>query len=133
MNLYRLLADLTVFTHLAYVLFVLLGAAAIFVGRLRGWSWIRNFYFRAAHLAAIGFVAVEGAFHIQCPLTALEDFLRIKAGETITQGTFIGRLAHELVFLDVPQKTMDVVYVFFGLFVLLTIFLIPPRWPKKGK
>ena len=38
---YRILADITVIVHVAYVLFVVLGVVAILLGWLRKWQWVR--------------------------------------------------------------------------------------------
>ncbi|MCA9205881.1 MAG: DUF2784 domain-containing protein, partial [Planctomycetales bacterium] len=100
MNIYRLLADAVVTLHIAYVLFVILGLLVVLVGRLLHWTWIRNPWFRFVHLAMIGIVVVESWLKITCPLTTLEDWLRLQAGETVTDGSFIGRWMHDLLFLE---------------------------------
>ncbi len=57
---YDALADLVVTIHAAYVGFVMLGFTAIVLGGAMGWRWVRNLYFRLAHLAAILLVCLEG-------------------------------------------------------------------------
>lgn len=42
-----------------FAAFVILGLAAVLLGKYRRWGWIRNFWFRLTHLAAIGFVIAE--------------------------------------------------------------------------
>jgi len=54
----RLLADVILVVHFAFVLFVVGGFALILAGAALGWAWIRNPAFRYAHLAAIVFVRV---------------------------------------------------------------------------
>src|ERR1700689_954096 len=99
---YRLLADLIVAIHSAYVAFVVVGQALILVGLLRRWRWVRNWWFRVAHLVAIVVVALETAFNIPCPLTVWEQRLREMAGDEVSRGTFIGDLLHNLIFVDAP-------------------------------
>jgi polyferredoxin len=130
---YRLLADFVVAIHFAYVAFVLVGAILVLVGALRHWAWVRNFWFRAIHLLMIGVVVGESFCNVLCPLTDWEDQLRELAGETVASGTFIGRLAHWLLFYDIPHSTLVVSYYLFGLAVLLTWLLVPPRWPWKRR
>lgn len=130
---YRILADLIVVAHLAYVLSVIVGLAAILLGRLLKWEWTRNFYFRIIHLLLIGIVVLEALFGIMCPLTTWEDDLRKAAGEDVTEGSFIGRLAHDLLFVDLSEETLTVCYCVFGALVLLTVLFIPPRWPWRRK
>jgi hypothetical protein len=131
MNLYDFLADAVVVFHLAFVVFVALGLAAILLGWLRGWRWVRNFWFRILHLAMIAAVVFEAVFGIGCPLTQWEDALRKKAGGTVQAGTFIGRLIDGILFVEVPSKTLNAIYCLFGLAVLVTLFCIPPRWPRR--
>jgi hypothetical protein len=130
---YRFLADLIVVVHFAYVAFVVLGLVVILLGIVRRWSWVRNFWLRALHLLLIGVVVFESVCGIVCPLTEWEDKLRELAGETVESGTFIGRWAHELLFLDLPPLSIvfTISYCIFGLVVLCTWFLAPPRWPWK--
>jgi hypothetical protein len=49
------LADAVVVLHFAYAAFVVGGFAAILLGRLLGWGWIRNLPFRIVHFAAMAF------------------------------------------------------------------------------
>ncbi|MGD0517424.1 MAG: DUF2784 domain-containing protein, partial [Thermoguttaceae bacterium] len=128
---YRILADLVVAIHLAYAGFIVLGMAAILLGIVLKWQWVRNFWFRLIHLSMIVIVVEESILGVICPLTDWEDQLRERAGETIREGTFIGRMLHEILFCDVSSCTLGIAYSLFGLAVLLTFFLAPPRWPWK--
>jgi hypothetical protein len=130
---YRLLADAVVAVHLALVGFIVLGMAAIVLGIALRRPWVRNFYFRAVHLAMIAIVVEKSILGTGCPLTDWEDRLREKAGETVVQGTFIGRLLHNILFWHVPQSTLNIAYYVFGLAVFLTFVLAPPRWPWKRR
>jgi len=133
MVFYSFLADLVVTVHAAYVAFVVLGLAAILVGIALGWRWIRNFWFRAAHLAAIAVVVVQALGGVLCPLTILENHLRKMAGEATYPGSFIGHWAHELIFYELPPEAFTPFYCLFGAAVLATFWLAPPRWPAKAK
>jgi len=53
------LADAILLLHFGFVLFVVGGLALTWIGAAAGWAWVRNFWFRAAHLGAIAFVAGE--------------------------------------------------------------------------
>jgi hypothetical protein len=131
MNVYCLLADVIVVVHLAYVAFVVVGLFVILLGWLLKWQWVRNFWFRVIHGALIGVVVFETIFGIYCPLTDWEDTLREKVGETVQQGTFIGRLADDVLFVDVDPTMMTWIYYLFGLLVLIAFFCVPPRWPQR--
>lgn len=130
------MADAVVVLHAAYVLFVVLGLAVILLGWARGWGWVRNFWLRLIHLAAIGFVAAEAVFDMACPLTTVERSLREQAGEATYAGDFIGHWAHEFVFLGamkVPDWAFTACYLGFALTVGLVFWLAPPGWPGRAK
>jgi hypothetical protein len=124
---YRLLADLVVAVHFAYVTFVVVGQLLILVGVLRRWRWVRNFWFRVAHLVAIAVVAGEALLGIACPLTEWESSLRVLGGTPNRGGTFIGNLLHDLLFFHAPEWVFTTAYVAFALLVLATFVLAPPR------
>jgi hypothetical protein len=79
--IFRLLADLTVVLHLAFVLFVVFGG--LLVLRHRAVAWV--------HVPAAAWGAwVEFAGWI-CPLTPLENWLREQSGGTAYTSSFVAR------------------------------------------
>lgn len=118
-----LLADIVLVVHFAFVLFVVGGLALTWIGAAAGWPWVRDFWFRAAHLAAIAFVAGEALLGIWCPLTLWEARLRGGAAEK----SFIAEWVHRLLYYDLPEWMFTVAYVLFGLVVALTWRWIPPK------
>jgi hypothetical protein len=123
----RVLADLTVVVHATYVSFVVFGLAAILLGIVFRWSWVRNIWFRTIHLIAIAIVVGESLFGIDCPLTVWERRLREMAGQTGYTGDFLGYWAHQLIFFRADPWVFTVVYTLFGLAVLAAFILAPPR------
>ena len=95
------LADAVVTLHFCVVAFIVGGELAILAGGLAGWSWVRNRWFRIAHLGRMVLVAAQSAFGVLCPLTTLENDLRLRAGRPLDQASFIGRWLHELLFVEV--------------------------------
>jgi uncharacterized protein DUF2784 len=124
---YRLLADLIVAIHAAYVAFVVIGLVLILVGVACRWGWVRNWWFRVAHLVAILIVAAEALLDYPCPLTEWEYRLREMGGQAVSGGTFIGDLLHNLIFYDAPPWAFTFAYVAFALAVALTFLIAPPR------
>jgi hypothetical protein len=133
MNIYCCLADAIAVVHFIFVVFVIGGMAAILAGIVLHWTWIRNFWFRAIHLAMIAAVVAESLCGIACPLTDWEDRLREAGGAPSEPGTFIGRLIDSVLFVDVSPSVLGVCYVVFGLLVLLAFVLAPPRWPRRSR
>jgi hypothetical protein len=79
--MYPLLADLVLIVHLAFVVFVLCGG--LFVLR---WQWIAWLHLPAATWGAV----VEFTGWI-CPLTPLENWLRVQGGEVGDEQDFTVR------------------------------------------
>jgi uncharacterized membrane protein YeaQ/YmgE (transglycosylase-associated protein family) len=131
MELYRFMADIVVVVHATYIGVVVFGLLAILVGRILRWQWVRNFWFRAIHLGMIAIVVAQALANVTCPLTTLEQNLRDKAGEATYTGSFIGHWVHELIFYEAPHSVFTAIYCVFGAVVVLTLLLVPPRWPGR--
>ena len=121
------LADLIVVLHLAYVLFVLVGFALIWLGVWLRWGWVRRPAFRVPHLLFTLIVPLEALGGVVCPLTTWERDLRLEAGQHPEEISFVGRLVREVLFYEAPDWVFTVCYVAFGLLVLGTLFLVPIR------
>ena len=130
MSFYRLLADLIVVFHAAYVAVVVFGVPATLLGAWRGWHFARNFWFRVVHLLMIGIVALEALVGVLCPLTEWEHQLREAAGGPVEQGSFVGRWAHRLIFVDVSLEMLTLCYCLFAAVVIVMFVMIPPRHPR---
>ena len=76
---YRLLADLVVLIHLAFIVFVALGA-------ILAWRWP---YLVWAHVPVVAWAVAIVAIGFTCPLTPLEKLLRRRAGGEAYEGGFI--------------------------------------------
>jgi polyferredoxin len=140
---YQLLADLVLATHVAVVMFVIGGLAAIIigncslrcstadihvrVGNFRGWGFVNGWWFRAAHLAAIAVVAAQAWLGVTCPLTTLESALRVKAGGTGYEASFIEYWLTRLLYYDAPAWVFTATYTLFGLAVAAAWWRFPPR------
>jgi hypothetical protein len=120
-----LLADLVLIVHFAFVAFVLVGLLAIWTGYFCNWKFVRNFWFRLAHVAAIGVVAAESVFGFVCPLTTWENELRFAGGETMYEESFVQHWLHRAMFFDLGPRFFTISYVIFFLIVLLSLWLVP--------
>jgi hypothetical protein len=127
--LWRVMADIVVAIHAAYVVIVVIGFAAILIGSAAQWRWVRNFYFRTAHLAMILLVCAEALFGATCPFTRLENVLRLRGDETGYARDFIGYWLDRLIFYNAPPWVFTAAYLTFGMLVLLTLWFVPVRRP----
>ncbi len=128
--MYGILADIVVATHVAYVAYVILGQVAILTAGAFKWSWGRNPYFRWSHLLLMAIVAVEAVMGWRCPLTIWEEQLRAAGGLAVQTGdTFMGRLLHDLLFIDGKDESFfTTLYLAMMVVVLQAFVFYPPRW-----
>lgn len=125
--MYAVAADLVLLVHFLFVVFIVFGLLLIFVGKLRNWRWVRNPWFRMAHMLGIAVVVVQSWFGVICPLTIWEMALRTRAGELAYQGSFISHWLGELLYYEAPAWVFVVCYTVFGGLVMLSWLLVRPR------
>lgn len=126
-SLYALVANLLLVAHLLFVIFVVLGLMLVLAGKILSWSWVRNPWFRIAHLLAISVVVLQSWFGLICPLTIWEMELRSKAGEAVYQSSFIMHWLNELLYYQAPQWAFVACYTVFGALVFSSWFFVKPR------
>ena len=124
---YRLAADALLALHVVFVLFVVVGLALILAGAWRGWGWVRNPWFRVAHLAAIGIVVLQAWLGRICPLTIWEMALRERAGDATYTGSFIAHWLQSLLYYEAPLWVFGIAYTAFGALVLASWAWVRPR------
>lgn len=124
---YSHLADLVLLIHFAIVLFVVGGLLLIVLGNFLCWSWVNHWWFRVMHLLAISVVVLESWLGIECPLTTLENWLRLRAGQGVYQGSFIQHWVHSVMFYQAPGWVFALAYTLFALAVVAAWW----RWPPQ--
>lgn len=128
---YQFLADAVLVLHLGIVVFIVAGLVLIVAGNVRGWGWVNAWWFRLAHLAAIGIVVGQAWLGRICPLTTLESWLRVKSGQPEYSGTFIEHWVQRVLYYEAPLWVFALVYSLFGLLVLVAWWRFPPRRPGR--
>ncbi len=122
-----LLADAVLVVHIGVVLFVVGGLAAIVAGNLLGWRWVNGRTFRLLHLATIGVVVLQAWLGELCPLTILESWLRVRAGQTGYPTGFVAHWLHRLLYWEAPMAAFALAYSAFGALVVLAWWRWPPH------
>ena len=117
------LADIVLMIHFFYVLFVVGSVPVIWLGAWFKLAFVRNRWFRYLHLAAILLVVVESLFGVVCPLTVWENTLR----QVETDSSFIQRWLHKIMFYNVSEGVLTVVYIVFAGLVAMTFKWVPPN------
>lgn len=129
---YLIAADLILVIHVSFVIFVIVGLLLIFTGKFMDWGWVRNPWFRIAHLGAIGIVVLQAWLGQICPLTIWEMALRERAGDATYEGSFIAHWLQALLYYNAPAWVFTVAYTAFGAIVVLSWFWVRPR-PVRRK
>ncbi|MEZ5457952.1 MAG: DUF2784 domain-containing protein [Steroidobacteraceae bacterium] len=124
---YQGLADAVLLLHFAVVVFVVGGLAAVLIGNAAGWRWVNDWWFRLAHLLAIGVVVVQSWLGQHCPLTVLESWLRVQAGAEAYERSFIEHWVQRIIYYDIPLWVFTVIYTAFAALVVLAWWRYPPR------
>ncbi|MDA8088263.1 MAG: DUF2784 domain-containing protein [Nitrospiraceae bacterium] len=115
---YILLADIVVFVHLLWIIFLFVGA---YWGR-------RNLAVGILHVSGLIFALLIQVFDWYCPLTTLEYYLREKGSlRGAYTGAFITHYVRKLVYLDVSRE-----FIFAATLLLIGVNLwLYLRRPKK--
>jgi hypothetical protein len=124
---YQLLADAVLVFHFGVVLFVVGGLVVVVAGNWLHWCWVNQWWFRLAHLAAIGFVVAQAWLGQLCPLTTLESWLRAQAGAGGYERSFIEHWLQRLIYYEAPFWVFALAYTAFAVLVLLAWWRLPPR------
>lgn len=125
--IYLIAADTILLIHSLFVAFVVFGLILIFTGRLLAWSWVRNFWFRSAHLVAIGVVVLQSWLGVICPFTLWEMALRAKAGDAVYAGSFVSHWLGKLLYYQAPAWIFMLGYTLFGMLVIASWYWVRPR------
>jgi hypothetical protein len=112
--IYRAFADLVLVVHLAFVLFVVLGGLLVL-------RWPRTAWLHVP--AAIWGVLIEYTGWI-CPLTPLENSLRMRGGEAGYSGGFIEHYIQPLLYPAGLTRSTQVVLGSLALILNLTAYAI---------
>jgi len=123
------LADLLLALHAALALFITALPPAVWLSTWRHWRWTRSRGLRLAHLAALGFVALEGWLGMICPLTEWEYRLRLAAGLVgrYAERSFMDQWVGQWLYHDLPDWVFAATYTAWLAVTLLTWRLFPPR------
>ena len=118
-----MLADALLVLHFLIAAFIVGGLLAVWLGAALNWRWIKNPWFRYAHLGAIAYVAAEALLGIACPLTVWEDLLR----GGVRPESFVGRWVHRFLYYRVPEWVFTIAYLAWAAASAVTLWLVPPK------
>ena len=115
--------------HLLIIAFNVAGCVLVPIGALLGWRWVREFWWRAAHLASLAAVALQALLGRAC-------FLTIWQADLVHPGhvqPLIASWIDRLIYLPLPLWVFAAAYlVVFAYVVALWIWVRPCRRAKHS-
>ncbi|MBW8812040.1 MAG: DUF2784 domain-containing protein [Caulobacterales bacterium] len=117
-----LLGQIVLAVHLAIIAFNLFGLVAVPLGAALSWRWVRIFWWRALHLAALAVVALQAALGRACFLTDWQDALTGGGA----RDPLIMRWVNRLVFWPLPLWVFTAAYLVVFAYVIGLWILVPP-------
>ena len=124
--LYRILGDILMVLHFAWIVFMLWGFVLTVRGFWRQAFWDR-WVFRTIHVLGILFVAAMPLLDRLCPLTEWEYKLRVMYNPNAEYpGSFIVDWLERLIYPDVPIEVVLVPTFSIAGFILLMYIVRPP-------
>jgi hypothetical protein len=115
--------------HIAIVAFNVVGLVVIPAGAWQAWRFVRNFWLRALHLAALAVVALQALLGQACFLTIWQSELLARAGEPVSYEPLLQRWIEQIVFWPLPIWVFAALYCAVALYTLALWRIVPPRRP----
>ena len=140
--LYKILADLVVLIHFAWILFILwgfiltaCGSISVYVLRAAKDRW-RTFFdewiFRTIHLGGIVYTAVLTVLGKHCPLTTLENILKEQYNTELTYpGSFVVHYIEKIFYPEANFLLFVIPTMIITAFTLLMFIIRPPAKIKQ--
>jgi hypothetical protein len=117
----RLLADAVLVLHLAFILFVVFGGLVVL--RRPRLAWL--------HLPVVAWGAATEFLGIICPLTPLENRLRVQGGEAGYGGGFIEQYLTALIYPE--GLTRELQFLLGALVIAINVAVYLRLWHRRFK
>lgn len=125
--LYKILADVVIFLHFLWILFIIAGFIFIIFFRKNFPAYAGNFILRTIHLVSILYTSYLEFTHKNCPLTDIENYFKVKSDSVTYTGSFIVYYIEKLVYPDVEPLVVIIPTVIIGIITLVMYILKPPK------
>jgi len=141
--LYKILADLVVLIHFAWILFMLWGfiltvrsSISVYVlpaTKDRSRAFFDRWIFRTIHLGGIVYVAILTVLGKYCPLTTLENKLRAQYNTELTYpGSFVVHYIERIVYPEANFLIFVIPTIIIVVFTALMFIIRPPAKIKQA-
>jgi hypothetical protein len=111
--------------HVAVIAFNVAGCVLVPIGAWRGWRWVREFWWRLAHLLSLAVVALQALFGRACFLTIWQGDL---SGSVHVQPLIAGWI-DRLIYWPLPLWVFALAYVVVFAYVTALWVWVRPRMP----
>lgn len=115
--------------HLAVIVFNVAGCVLIPVGAWRGWCWVREFWWRLAHLLGLAVVAAQALSGRACFLTIWQGDI---SGTSHVQ-PLIASWIDRVIYWSLPLWVFAVAYVAVFAYVIVLWIVVRPRAPWRSR
>lgn len=116
--------------HLAVIAFNVAGCVLIPLGAWRGWRWVREFWWRLAHLLSLAVVAAQALSGRACFLTIWQGDI---SGASHVQ-PLIASWLDRVIYWPLPLWVFAMAYVAVFAYVVALWIVVRPRapWRRDG-
>ena len=143
--LYKILADLVVLIHFAWILFMLwgffltiCGSISVYVLRRENDRW-RLFFdrwiFRTIHMGGILYVTIMTVLGKHCPLTIMENGLREQYNPELTyHGSFVVHYIEKIIYPEANFLFFLIPTILIAVFAIVMFIIRPPakiKWLSR--
>ncbi|MBA7510801.1 hypothetical protein ES705_02789 [subsurface metagenome] len=129
---HKIFADAIIVVHFLYILFMLLGFLLTGYALFFRQKFFDRWLFRSLHLLGIFYVASLSILGKYCPLTILENELRLRYEVSLVySGSFIVHYLEKLVYPDVNPLVIQIPTVFLAIFTIVVFIVRPPKKIKS--
>ena len=113
--------------HLAIIAFNVAGCVLIPIGAWRRWRWVREFWWRLAHVLSLAVVALQALMGRACFLTIWQGDA---SGASHVQPMIAGWI-NRLIYWPLPLWVFAVAYAAVFAYVIALWFCVRPCWPWR--
>lgn len=109
--------------HFAIIAFNVAGCVLVPIGAWRGWRWVREFWWRLAHLLSFAVVALQAVLGRACFLTIWQGDLAGRVHAPPLIATWI----NHIIYWPLPLWVFAVAYVVIFVYVIALWLWVRPR------
>jgi len=129
---HKIFADAIIVVHFLFILFMLFGFLLTLYGIFFRHKFFDWWLFRTLHLLGIFYVASLSILGKYCPLTILENELRLRYEvSSVYSGSFIIHYLEKIVYPDVNPLVIQIPTVFLAIFTIVVFIIRPPKKIKS--